>query len=162
MKTNRYLIGGLIASLAINLALVGFLAGRASNIEFNNMSRVDPMMGMRTLLRDLSQDRQEALMPQFREYFSALRPRFRDIRGAQDSLRDAILSDPLDTAALQQALNKFNTNLFESQANGHEALIALIVALNAEERKRLIVNLHKPSRRPDRSPPYRTRSGENR
>ena len=162
MKTNRYLIGGLIASLAINLALVGFLAGRASNIEFNNMSRVDPMMGMRTLLRDLPQDRQEALMPKFREYFSALRPRFRDIRSAQNSLREAILSDPLDTAALQQALNRFNTNLFESQANGHEALIALIVALNAEERKRLIVNLHKPNRHPDRRPPYRTRSGEHR
>jgi uncharacterized membrane protein len=162
MKTNRYLVGGLIASVAINLALVGFLAGRASTMEFNNMSRVDPMMGMRTLLRDLPEDRQETLMPRFREYFSALRPRFRDIRGAQGSLREAILSDPLDTAALQQALNNFNTNLFASQANGHEALIALIAALNAEERKQLIVNLHKPPRHPSRRPPNRTRSGEHR
>jgi uncharacterized membrane protein len=162
MKTNRYLVGGLIASLAINLALVGFLAGRASTMEFTNMSRVDPMMGMRTLLRDLPEDRQETLMPRFREYFSALRPRFRDIRGAQGSLREAILSDPLDTVALQQALNNFNSNLFESQAIGHESLIALIAALNSEERRQLIANLHKPPRHLERRPPNRPRSGEHR
>ncbi|MFV2090948.1 MAG: periplasmic heavy metal sensor, partial [Pseudomonadales bacterium] len=93
---------------------------------------------------DLPQERREALMPLFRDYFSVLRPRFRGVRGAQTALRDAILSDPLDTEALRQALGDFNAQLFESQANGHEALVSLITALNTQERQQLIVHLHKP------------------
>ncbi len=149
MKTNRYLIVGLVASLAINLALVGFLLGRSSTMELG-MQRVDPMMGMRGLIHDLPEERREALKPYFREYFSVLRPRFREVRGAQTELRNAILSEPLDTEALRRALGSFNTHLFESQANGPEALLSLIAALAMAERQQLIRHLHKPPTHRDR------------
>ena len=156
MKTNRYLMLGLALSLAINLALVGFLAGRASNDM--GTQRLDPMMGMRVLFRDLADDRREVLMPHFREYFRTLRPRFRGIRGAQAELHEVILGDPLDEKALAATLMQVNAHFSESQANSQEALVALITALSHDERRRLVTYLKSPpSRREHRSPERRPR-----
>lgn len=156
MKSNRYLIAGLVVSVTLNLILVGLLAGRATSFDAG-MRRVDPMLGMRGLIGELDEERREFLAPHFRAYFASLRPRFREIRGAQEALRQAMLSDPLDRAALEKALDAFNTHLFDTQSNAQEALITLAAALTLEERKALVAYLEKPPRRgeshhPDRPP----------
>jgi len=152
MMNNRYLIAGVVASVALNLLLIGVLTGRASNMD-TGMRRVDPMLGLRHLVGELPADRREALSPYFRAYFASLRPQFREIRGAQASLREAMLSDPVDEAALRSALVEFNGQLFNTQANAHDALITLASALTLVERRALVAILERPPKRRGERPP---------
>ena len=149
MKTKRYLVAGLALSLAVNLVLVGMLAGSRIPLD-TGMKRVDPMLGIRRLLDELPEQRAEALRPYLRGYFSSLRPRFRELRGSQQSLRVAMLSDPLDTEALSAALASFNSHLFESQQQSHEPFVALAAALSLKEREQLVALLNEPPRRRER------------
>ena len=146
MKTSRALVIGLVVSLAINLVLIGAILGRAAGPR-PEMHRVDPIFGMRRLISDLPQARAEALAPLYRDYFSAMRPRFRDIRSTQQALRAAMLTDPLDEAAVAQALATFHTQLTESQQAAQKAFVALAAELTLEERRSLVANM---DRRPER------------
>jgi uncharacterized membrane protein len=158
MNKHRYLIGGLIASLALNLVLVGVLAGRATTQELG-IRRIDPVIGLRQLLSDLPEERIDTLRPYYRDYLRSLRPRFRDIRHAQQDLREAILSNPLDTEALHSALQAFNTQFFNTQTNAHEPLVALVAALRLEERQQLVAHLSDHRRRGDRPRAAAERNG---
>ncbi len=146
MKTSRALIIGLALSLALNLVLAGVFLGRAAGPR-PEMHRVDPIFGMRRLITDLPAERAEALAPYYRDYFSAMRPRFRDIRSTQKALRAAMLSEPLDEAALIEALGAFQAQLTDSQRDLQKAFVALAAELTLDERRMLVENM---DRRPDR------------
>jgi uncharacterized membrane protein len=153
MRTNRVLIIGLAVSLAINLVLVGVFLGRAAGPR-PEMHRVDPVFGMRRLISGLPEDRAQALAPLYRDYFSAVRPRFREIRSTQQALRAAMLTDPLDEAALLEGLETFQAQLTDSQRAAQKAFVALAAELTLDERRTLVENMdRRPERRPG-APPY--------
>ena len=143
MRTNRYLIAALLISVALNLVVAGVFAGRAFR-PGPELRHLDPMVGLRRLLHDLPEDRAEVLAPYYRAYFHALRPRFREIRAAQGSLREAILAEPLAEDALEQALLAFNKQISASQGNAVDALVALATALTPAERRQLVTHLSQP------------------
>jgi uncharacterized membrane protein len=154
MKSKRALVITLVVSIALNLVALGLFLGNSFGSAFGNwagprpeMNRIDPVFGMRRLLGDLPEDRARALAPLYRAYFSAMRPRFREIRGTQDALRGAMLSDPLDAAALRGALESFQAQLTSSQRASQDAFIALAAELTLTERQQLVENLN---RRPER------------
>ena len=140
MRTNRYLIAALLISVALNLIVAGIFSGRAFRPD-PELRHLDPMLGLRRLVHDLPEDRAEVLAPYYRAYFRALRPRFREIRAAQGSLRDAILADPLVEEALEQALLAFNKQISASQGSAVDALVALTTALTPAERRQLVTHL---------------------
>lgn len=155
MNTKRYLIGGLILSIALNLVLVGVLVGRA--VTLSPGMRVDTMISMRRLLHDLPEERIAVLRPHYRDYMAHLRPGFRDIRGAQATLRKAMLTEPFEPSAVEAALKMLNSHLFDTQGKTHQALISLLSALTAEERSQLAAYLAEPVRRGEGPP--RPRAG---
>jgi len=156
MKSKRALVIALVVSIALNLFAAGIFLGRTAGPK-PEMRRVDPVFGMRRLLGELPEERAQALAPLYREYFAAMRPRFREIRGTQEALRAAMLTDPLDEAGLRAALASFETQLSRSQQAGQNAFVALAAELTLAERRQLVENM---SRRPERfRPGVQKRSG---
>ncbi|MGD8416199.1 MAG: periplasmic heavy metal sensor [Pseudomonadales bacterium] len=137
MPSNRLLIGIAVVSVALNLLLVGVVLGRFAGPE-PGAARIDPVVGMRRLIRNLPEERAETLAPYYRDYFSALRPRFRELRGAQRQIREAMITDPLDAGALRTAMESFQSQLSRSQAAAREAFISLAGALTLAERRALV------------------------
>lgn len=137
MPSNRLLIGIAVVSVALNLLLVGVVLGRFVGPQ-PGAARIDPIVGMHRLIRNLPEERAEALAPYYREYFSALRPRFRELRGAQRQIREAMMTDPLDVDALRTAMESFQSQLSRSQAAAREAFISLVGALTPAERRALV------------------------
>ena len=146
MKTKRALEIALLVSIALNLMAVGVFLGRQAGPR-PEIQRVDPVIGMRRLLSDLPEERAQALAPLYRDYFAAMRPRFKEIRRTQRALREAMLRDPLDASGLRTALDAFQTQLTGSQQASQDAFVALAEALTLEERRQLVENM---SRRPER------------
>lgn len=141
MRTERYLIVGLVLSLIVNGVLAGMLVGRALPGD-RPPPPVAPMLGMRMLPGDLPADREAALRPHYRRYLASLRPRFREIRSAQAALQEALLTEPLDRQALAEALDALSTELHETQNRARDALLDLAAALTLDERRSLLEELH--------------------
>lgn len=144
MQSKRLLVIAVVISVALNLLLAGVILGRLAG-PGPEMHRLDPMMGLRRLLSDLPDERAAALAPYYREYFSTLRPRFRELRSTQQDLRAAMLTEPLDREAVQSALAAFRQDLYNSQGAAHDAFVALAAELTLAERRQLVTFM---SRRP--------------
>jgi len=151
MTTKNLLLAGLTVSVLINLALIGLYTGHFVT-GGPGAPRLDPMLGIRHLVGDLPEDRRIQLEPYFKDYFRTLRPRFRNIRSTQSDLREAMLTEPLDTAAVAKALNEFNVQLFETQSMGNEAFVRLAAVLTLEERQRFLDHLKRPPEHRRRPP----------
>lgn len=136
MSSKRGLIVALIASLCINLALVGFLLGRASSFEFRRA--INPMSGVARIFQELPEVRREELRSHFRAHRQAMRPDLRGIRRAQTDLGEALLADPFERAELESALDSFRDHLHASQISSNSAFVALVESLTSEERALLV------------------------
>ena len=154
MKSERIVRVVAIVSVGLNLLLAGVILGRMAGPEVG-MKRVDPMIGVRRLLHELPESRARALAPHYRRYFSTLRPRFRELRGVQDELKDAMLTEPLDRAALGEALNSFQARFSDSQRAARDAFVELAAAMTLEERRQLVTAMNEPPRRGERPQPGR-------
>lgn len=137
MRSNKWLIIGLVVSIGANIGLVGFLAGRATAIDLGPRG-LNPMFGVARILPELSQARHDALQPLIREHMHRVRPSIRDIRNAQRALNAAILAEPFDRSALESALARFREHLAQSQVASHAAFVELVAALTPAERKLLV------------------------
>jgi hypothetical protein len=130
---RRMLVIALVASVALNLLLVGIgighrLAGPPP------MLQTTPMFGLMQFARTLPEDRQQALMEEFGAYRNTARPAFREMRGLQQRLRDQIRSEVLDPVALKAALDALQSHMQDNQATNHEAFVRLMQLLTYEER----------------------------
>lgn len=136
MSSKRGLIVALIVSFCINLALVGFLLGRASSFEFRRA--INPMSGVARIFQELPEVRREELRAHFRAHRQAMRPDLQGIRRAQTDLGEALLADPFDRAELESALGSFRDHLHASQISSNSAFVALVESLTSEERALLV------------------------
>ncbi|MGE0625910.1 MAG: periplasmic heavy metal sensor [Pseudomonadales bacterium] len=163
MKSERILLAVVIVSVGLNLLLGGIMLGQLAGPDRDGR-RLDPMMGVRRVLTDLPESRSEALAPHFQRYFSALRPRFREIRGVQKDVKAAMLTDPLDETALAEALGAFQSVFSESQRSARDAFIGLAAAMTLAERQQLVSAMNGPPHRadgiPERSPHGRPPVGD--
>jgi uncharacterized membrane protein len=148
MKSERILLAVVIVSVSVNLLLGGIMLGHLMGPDRQG-GRIDPMAGVRRVLSELPESRREALAPHFRQYFAALRPRFREIRSVQQDLRAAMLSEPLDQRALSEALGAFQSRFSESQRSARDAFVELAAAMTLTERQQLVAAMAEPMHRGD-------------
>ncbi len=157
MSGNRWLLVALIASLAVNLGLAGFVVGRLS-MPGPAPAALDPSLGMFRVLRALPEPRRESLGPAFREHFRGLRSELRSIRAAQGRINQALAAEPFDPDALSTALAGFRDALLASQRANHVLLVRTASAMTAEERQLLrdaMSRDHRHRPRPREDPPPR-------
>ena len=149
MRSRNTLLAALIASVVLNLALVGFVAARLGG---DDRAAMRPMFNTFRGVQELPEARRDALRPMLREHFRQMRPNIRNIRAAQQQLDAALTADPFDRARLDAALAAFRHALMASQTTSHDALRDLAEALTAEER----VLLHAAMSRRGRDGAHRT------
>ena len=104
MPRNKWLVLVLVLSLGANLAMAGFLAGRATG-DRGGPRLLDPNLRVtRALLQQLPEERREALRPIVREQLRSIRPSVGGIREAQRDIESALVGEPFDPKKLEAAL----------------------------------------------------------
>ncbi len=160
MSSSKWLIIALVVSLGANIALVGFLAGRASSIDLRP-GTLDPILGFARILPELPQARHDILRPLIREHMRSVRPSIREIRRAQRDLGAALLAEPFESAEVEAALAGFREHLAQSQVASHAAFVTLVGQLTQLERKLLVDVLRRNPRQRRFSPRGRNPMGDN-
>ncbi len=145
---SKWTIVLLVASLALNLALVGYLAGRSSAMYSNP----DPTRGFPRWTMTLPDERREALRPTFS--LTDKRRHMRALRGHHQALHKAVAADPFDAEALALALTDMRTGMAELELANHAAFQEFVSQLTPEERLALAAHLERP-RHHRRGPPER-------
>ena len=144
MQTSRWLIGGLVLSVVVNLLLVGFVLGRLSGFAPPPTIGPDPTVGFFRMLGFLSDDRRDAIVPDLRKQMGDLMPTLRKVRGDQRAVFDALTTDPFDPAALDAALAGLRANLTAAEVASHHSFVELAKRLTPAERKELARAMHRP------------------
>jgi uncharacterized membrane protein len=144
MRTNKWLIGGLVVSLIVNLLLAGFVAGRLSGFGPPPGFGPDPTTGFFRLLGFLPDDRRSAITPELRKQMSTLMPVLRKMRGDQHDVFETLTAEPFDPAALEAALADLRTNLTAAQIASHHSFVEMAKSLTPEERKSLARAMRRP------------------
>ena len=141
----------LFASLALNLLVVGLVAGAWLRHDRREMPEARQMP-----LRDLGYGPYgQALSKSHRhELEKALAGRSRDLRQNRDEVRaqfqtllDALRTTPFDSETVLTVISNQQNKLFERQEIGRRLLIERIEAMTAEERSEFADRLEKTLRR---------------
>jgi uncharacterized membrane protein len=145
MRSNRWLIGGLVLSVIFNLLLAGFVVGRLSGIGPPPGFGPDPTVGFVRMLGFLDDGRRASLRGQLREQLSAMMPMVRQMRRNQTAVLDALTREPFDRQALAASLDTLLDNLTAAQRESHKTFVALASELTATERGQLAREMRRTS-----------------
>lgn len=152
MTKARWLLIALVVSLALNLALVGFLAGRAAGPPpfFRAAIGVDPTVGLGRMLRFLPDERRREVLG--REAPRRIRESLAAVRETQRALDRQLREEDFDAAEVAATLQAFRERFAESQARSHAALVAAAGRLTPAERAQLVAQMRRGTkgRRGDR------------
>ncbi len=147
---SKWLLGLFVLSLALNLALVGFLVGRSS-ADFRGG---DPTRGFpRWAMMEMSQERRESLRPAIARHRGDLRRQLFAMRGHHDTLRIAVAAQPYDPAALDAALADMRAAYAQVESANHAAFREFVSQLTPPERQQLAEQLERPHPRRPRPHP---------
>jgi uncharacterized membrane protein len=139
----RWLVGGAVVSLCINLFLIGLMAGHwIYGPPFGPHGPGGPggpgKPGMEAMINGLPQD----VRPVFKQEFSAAKPQFdaaRDqVRAARDKVEKAAQADPFDPAAFDQAFDELQTAMDGIQKVAHETISKILPQIPAAQRHELV------------------------
>ena len=143
----RWLLIALVASLALNLALVGYMVGKATGPPFLRPppTSFDPTVGLGRLLRFLpAERRREVLAGTARQ---DIRESLATARRTARTLHRQLGQEPFDEQALAATLQRFRDDFAESQVRSHAAFVAAAAALTPAERQRFTKSLRRETRR---------------
>lgn len=135
----RWLIPLLVASIAVNLVVVGAVVSGQfwpRHDERRGFHRSADLMP-RTFFRELDDARREALAEVFRARKPEFREQYRALRGAATALANAIEREPYDPGLAQAAIAEHTERSHRLVDLGATVAGELVPALTPEERKAL-------------------------
>mgnify|MGYP001816582271 CR=1 FL=1 len=143
----------LITSVILNLLLVGFIVGKRAMPD----AGADPTRHYPRWARTLPEPRRDALRPMIRTHMQAIRPSLRELRALHRNLRAAIVADPYDAAALDEALQALRGQNDKVQVVSHNSFIDFVAKLTPAEREQLARDVGRG--RPHNSSGHKPRPG---
>jgi len=155
---SKWLIGTLIASLALNIAAVGFVAGYVGSTKAGTRG-IDPTAGLARLVRMLPEERRRELAVQGASVLAEsdqrrqLRRSLGELRGAQRIIARAVSHEPFDQQRLAEALAGYREHFAANQAGNHQALVDILARLTPEERRRFLQTMRAMPRGHERPRP---------
>lgn len=149
---SKWLIGGLAASVVLNLALIGFLIGAASGPPPWARRGFDPTDGLARLMFFLGEDRRKALFGDGRTR-REIGASLKDMRRAQRAIGEALTAEPFDRTALATALDQFRDQFEAHQTLSHAVLVDIAERMTPEERRRFVKRRFAGKRPKMRPPP---------
>ena len=141
----------LLASLAVNIALIGFVIGTAVRPVLAPRPFFDPSVGIAELLRHLPRERSERLLADLAAegtpWRRPIRASARGMRRAQRALHEALIAERFDERALATALADFRAHFATNQERSHMAFTAIAGKLTPTERRQFVASLDDTRRR---------------
>lgn len=131
-KRNLFVIL-LIASLALNLLLIGGIGWRMANAREFVQSLVPPTTGW--IVRDLAEERRNVLQPMVREGFESVRPARIEMFRAQRRVNELIGDENFDREALVEAFAQLRELSMDYQTLSHEQTVEILEHLTPAERQ---------------------------
>lgn len=152
MTKRTWGVVALLASLAVNVALIGFVLGATVRPTLAPRAHFNPTVGIGELLRHLPQERRAQVLAGVSENGKPWRRRIRasarDMRQAQRALHQALVAETLDEAALTTALGNFREHFATNQERSHAAFVAIASQLTPSERREFVASIKEDRRRP--------------
>lgn len=131
---KRPLLWGLVASLALNLFLLGFVAARHLR-EHGDLDRRPT--GAFRLDRALRDSELTELRQTMRKRMAEQRPARMELRRARHEVRSALEAEPFERARLEAVLSDLRARSLEVQQGMHQVFVDVAQDLTPEQRRRL-------------------------
>jgi len=135
---NRWIGGALIASLALNLFMGGFLVARLISGERQQSAMSPVEIDFRTLPRGLPPSIREDIEHHVRERKREITHTYRELIQARATLGKLMIQENLDKGALEKEFGKLRDLQIELQSPLHEAMIEALGTLNPEQRREIV------------------------
>ena len=130
MAKRHWIAGVLVVSLALNLLGVGALSAR--------WAMGGPQAPMAWAMRDMDSDTRERMGEALRGRMQEVAPVRREFRQSQVELKRVVSSDPLDEAALSQALITLRDVSRRYQSQLHTIALDILPQLSSKQRRRAV------------------------
>ena len=138
MIKDRRVIIGFIVSVIVNLALVAYIIGNHFASHRSETS-IDPSYALPVLVRSLSPERFEALMPDYVKPLSAdVRPYYNRLRRAQARMYQELSKKEVNQEALERAIDDYWLTRHSAQSIADSIFVEMVVQLSLEERTELL------------------------
>jgi uncharacterized membrane protein len=149
---KRRLKYGLIASLALNLAIIGAVAGSMLGHGRHPPPRSGQGedFGMMGLTRVLPDDRRKEMRKLLRTDRENLRPLMDEVRAARRTAADKLAAEPFDRAALEAAIASVAEKERALRQSAVTAFVGHVESLKPDERAKLAEFWRKKSESPRR------------
>ena len=143
-KTRRWIKALLVLSLALNLAIVGAVAGWVFSAGGERPDRVtrdaSRFVGAQ-FFRALEPDDRRALVRDIARQRDRLRENRTELRDRIDRLLVELAAEPFDTEAVKEILGEQRASVTSRHQFGEELLLARLAAMSLEERQRFAQRL---------------------
>ena len=138
MIKDRRVIIGFIVSVIVNLALVAYIIGNHLASHRTEIS-IDPSYALPVLVRSLSPERIEELMPDYVKQLRAdVRPHYSRLRNAQARMYRELSKNEVNQEALERAIDDYWLTRHSAQSIADSIFVEMVVQLSAEERTELL------------------------
>ncbi len=159
-KPNRWLKRGLFLSLAVNLLIVGIVAGAllrpGSGPGGKSPAPRPPVEWMQGVVRQLPEDAQAELRKGFLNNRGELRRIRSGFRATRQEMMRILETEPYDPQAMEALMRQQDAAWRSIVAKGQMLFLDTIAAMTAEERAQFVQNLKenrdKDGRRGDKRP----------
>ncbi len=127
---NRWMAVILVASLVINIGLIGYVVG----LNSKSPPTFDPTRGFAIWTRTLPDERRRELRGLLREYGSDGQRKLRRLMRKNSEMQAALLAVPFDPEQLAEVLANLRQQGDEMQVHSHGVFVKLVSQLSDEER----------------------------
>lgn len=134
----------LLLSLSANIGLASFMAGHRTAVMTSSSDSTPaaprPTAGnaFAEVIRDAPQEQRQALRKIVAQRRPELRQAVQALQEQRRTVAEIVQNDPMDQAALTQALTDLRSRTTAAQEAGHQLLLDLVPHLTAEQRHDLI------------------------
>lgn len=135
----------LAVSLALNLAVVGTVAGFA--LRFHDTDRPGPAavreLNFGPFTEALTRDQRRAMLRSFADRQPGLRDMRAQMRGEFDAVLSALRATPFDGIAFRTAIESQSNRIADRAEAGRDALVTLVLQMSDTDRAEFVARLEK-------------------
>lgn len=134
MPKNKYIISGLLISLALNLLFIGAISYRYISPQRERIARpLPPNIGW--IVRDLEQQRHSELQAIMQKSAKEISPIRREMLAAQRRVNELMSAQPYDMNALNDAFAELREASIRYQTLSHKKTATILGELSEQERQ---------------------------
>ena len=129
----------LISSIAVNLLIVGVVAGTAWSWRHGaHWGRHGFGGPMSSYLRTLPDERRAEFRKSIRTHFSEMKPLWKSVRAARNNVAESLKTDPFNPEGFENAMEKLRQAEFDARKAMTPVLSEIAAKLTHEERQKFL------------------------